>query len=625
MRGRGDEPPRRDLRGRDRRRALGRVPPREARGAGRSSPSLRSRSGRDALAQMTVRPLRASDAADGRDGSIASGAAAREPSSTRGASSSSRRGARGRSSRSRRSRGGRVVGFAFARVLDGEFGGAAPVGALDAIGGPAGAGAGRGGDGAPLRAGGGSSPPWRARAAHPGRRGPSTASPRSSPPAGSGSRRGSCCERALERPVDRRVRAGRSCRSARWPSATSRPSSGSIARSPVATAPRTSRGRRTRCCSIRRYGCRSWRRCEGQFAGFLMARVDFGEFGRTEPTAVLDTIGVDPDYTRQHVGRALLEQLLLNLRSSARSTWSPSWSGTTSRSWASWRGPASPTRSGSPSTSRSPDLEGGYDHGRHSSTRDRSLRWPHRARHRRRARHRSRHRRAARPARRAGPRRGPRGRAAGGRDPLPRGRHHRRQGSDGRRRRAPVAPAPPREQRGHHPRPQPREDERRRVGVRHRREPHRRIPRAPGGGARDDGSGVRAVVNVVSINGLRGKYGQANYSASKAGLVGLTKTAARELGPKGVTVNAVAPGMVLTEMTLALAEEFRQQRARRVGAEAAAGGGGHRGRGAVPALGRRADDHRRGHPGRRRPVHLTPAAREEARWASRRSGSSAAG
>ncbi|HSD21587.1 MAG TPA: 3-oxoacyl-ACP reductase FabG [Anaeromyxobacter sp.] len=72
-------------------------------------------------------------------------------------------------------------------------------------------------------------------------------------------------------------------------------------------------------------------------------------------------------------------------------------------------------------------------------------------------------------------------------------------------------------------------------------------------------AGYGRVVNVVSINGLRGKYGQANYSASKAGLVGLTKTAARELGPKGVTVNAVAPGMVLTEMTLALAEEFRQR------------------------------------------------------------------
>ena len=72
-------------------------------------------------------------------------------------------------------------------------------------------------------------------------------------------------------------------------------------------------------------------------------------------------------------------------------------------------------------------------------------------------------------------------------------------------------------------------------------------------------AGYGRVVNVVSINGLRGKFGQANYAASKAGLIGLTKTAARELGPKGITVNAVAPGMVLTEMTLALAPEFRQK------------------------------------------------------------------
>ncbi|WP_448188207.1 3-oxoacyl-ACP reductase FabG [Azospirillum sp. sgz301742] len=72
-------------------------------------------------------------------------------------------------------------------------------------------------------------------------------------------------------------------------------------------------------------------------------------------------------------------------------------------------------------------------------------------------------------------------------------------------------------------------------------------------------AGYGRIVNVVSINGLRGKFGQANYAASKAGLVGLTKTAARELGPKGVTVNAVAPGMVLTEMTLALAPEYRQK------------------------------------------------------------------
>ena len=56
------------------------------------------------------------------------------------------------------------------------------------------------------------------------------------------------------------------------------------------------------------------------------------------------------------------------------------------------------------------------------------------------------------------------------------------------------------------------------------------------------------IVNIASVNALRGKAGQANYAASKAGMVSLTRTLARELGPKGVTVNCVAPGMVRTEM-----------------------------------------------------------------------------
>jgi acetoacetyl-CoA reductase/3-oxoacyl-[acyl-carrier protein] reductase len=72
-------------------------------------------------------------------------------------------------------------------------------------------------------------------------------------------------------------------------------------------------------------------------------------------------------------------------------------------------------------------------------------------------------------------------------------------------------------------------------------------------------SGYGRIVNISSINGLRGKFGQANYAASKAGLIALTKTAARELGSKGITVNAVAPGMVLTEMAMALDEQFRKK------------------------------------------------------------------
>jgi len=56
------------------------------------------------------------------------------------------------------------------------------------------------------------------------------------------------------------------------------------------------------------------------------------------------------------------------------------------------------------------------------------------------------------------------------------------------------------------------------------------------------------VINITSINGLRGKFGQMNYSASKAGIVGLTKALAKELGAFGVNVNAVAPGLIETAM-----------------------------------------------------------------------------
>lgn len=71
-----------------------------------------------------------------------------------------------------------------------------------------------------------------------------------------------------------------------------------------------------------------------------------------------------------------------------------------------------------------------------------------------------------------------------------------------------------------------------------------------------------AVVLVSSINGERGKFGQSNYSASKAGLIALAKSAARELGAHGVRVNAVAPGMIDTELTRALPEAVREQAVR---------------------------------------------------------------
>lgn len=71
--------------------------------------------------------------------------------------------------------------------------------------------------------------------------------------------------------------------------------------------------------------------------------------------------------------------------------------------------------------------------------------------------------------------------------------------------------------------------------------------------------GYGRIVNITSINGLRGKFGQANYAAAKAGLIGLTKTAAREFGRKGITVNAVAPGMVMTEMARGLPPDVLAQ------------------------------------------------------------------
>ena len=71
--------------------------------------------------------------------------------------------------------------------------------------------------------------------------------------------------------------------------------------------------------------------------------------------------------------------------------------------------------------------------------------------------------------------------------------------------------------------------------------------------------GRGSVVNITSINGERGKFGQGNYSAAKAGLIGLTKAAAREAGRFGIRVNAVAPGMVETEMAEKLPPEVRQK------------------------------------------------------------------
>lgn len=68
-----------------------------------------------------------------------------------------------------------------------------------------------------------------------------------------------------------------------------------------------------------------------------------------------------------------------------------------------------------------------------------------------------------------------------------------------------------------------------------------------------------AIINISSVVGLTGNAGQVNYAASKAGVIGMTKSLAKELGSRGITVNAVAPGFIETDMTHDLNEEYRKK------------------------------------------------------------------
>ena len=68
-----------------------------------------------------------------------------------------------------------------------------------------------------------------------------------------------------------------------------------------------------------------------------------------------------------------------------------------------------------------------------------------------------------------------------------------------------------------------------------------------------------SIINMASVVGVSGNAGQCNYSASKAGLIGLAKSIAKEMGPRGIRANCIAPGFIITDMTAALPEETRKE------------------------------------------------------------------
>ena len=72
------------------------------------------------------------------------------------------------------------------------------------------------------------------------------------------------------------------------------------------------------------------------------------------------------------------------------------------------------------------------------------------------------------------------------------------------------------------------------------------------------------IINISSVVGVRGNAGQVNYASSKAGLIGMTKSVAKEIGSRGITVNAVAPGFIETEMTAVLSEEVKKASAAQI-------------------------------------------------------------
>ena len=125
------------------------------------------------------------------------------------------------------------------------------------------------------------------------------------------------------------------------------------------------------------------------------------------------------------------------------------------------------------------------------------------------------------------------------------------------------------------------------------------------------------IVNIASVAGLMGNPGQANYSASKAGLIGFTRTVARELASRNITVNAVAPGFIETDMTDVLPEKIKEAVKDHVPMKSFGQPRGHRRPGLLPGRPRRPLPDRPGHRRRRRHDRLSGPRRGTPRRAGR--------